>query len=390
MSIFGTITNFLGGGSAEGEETDYNSLPYEKLLLKASEIKAETNKMKSKVDKFNTENNILKNSIINNSTNGAESKFGLLYNNMKNSYLKQKSTNFDINDFKNYLCKQKLFYGISNEDNINFIKLKEIKDDWSDNKNEYLFRQNMLERNLNEFYQKILVSKELNSQFKKKNLLINENNEKNKKEHKKEDIENNEIKATKKETKIHIPDNNIINEEDNDNLIKLDDIIKNKKIEQESGKEEKFKKEKIIKKEIKNKEVLKEDEEIKNKDIAKEDEELKNKEVKKDEGKEEEIKKEEPTNDEEKRAKNPKKEELINEEDEKEEKNEKKEEDKKKKKKKSDKKKKKGESEKKANQQNKLNDININLNSNDFKLGFPDKKKEDEKNILDGFDLLSD
>lgn len=377
MSFFGFtkgISNFLGGGNDENQEIDYNSLPYDKLLLKASQINSETQKMKNKIDKFTSENNILKNSIINNSTNGTESKFGKVYNNMKNSYLKQKSQNFDLDDFKNYLYNQKLLYGISDEGNINLIKLQEISDDdWNNNKNEYLFRQNILERNLNEFYRNILMSKELNTKLKKKGdkqnndkngTNKNERNEKNEKKNNEvnKKNENNEIVTPKKEIKEEKSnmDEDYINDNENkDNLKTLSDMIKNQIKEDENDKEKA--KEKIIKEEVKKEELKNED---KKEDVKKL--ELKTEEDKKESLKEENIKNEDVH------------------------KENKKKEEKKKSKKKSEKKKKGQTTDKKIKKKNELNNININVNTNDFKLGFPDKNKKEEKNVLESMDLLSD
>lgn len=181
MSLFGitkglsNLTSYLIGGSEDSDQRiDYTQLSNDKLLIKASKLKSENENIKEKINKLSNENCILKNSIINDKANSSHSEFGKLYNNILKQFIKQKAENFDVKNFENFLYNQKLFYGFSEEDKYNNIeKFNEINDsNFKEYKEDYLFRQNILERNLNEIYRNLLMSKELSCGINRTNRKI--------------------------------------------------------------------------------------------------------------------------------------------------------------------------------------------------------------------------
>ena len=239
MSIFDNLTNkltnFLDFGNSE---VDLNSLSYDELLKKVSEINSENTSLQKSITEISKENYLLDNSIVNdkNINNSEFSKFlNLMQINLllKSNY---NNINYTNNDFKKFLYKEKLFYGCLDEDDANFlIKAKEKnKIEWDDKiqKDKNKLKQEILEKNLKNLYSNIFSTK-----VKNKNKTYNKeknenlNNKEDKKEINNMKLDNNEEKKKGKKLfndKIFSNlDNNMFTNKKNNEVNILEELIFN-------------------------------------------------------------------------------------------------------------------------------------------------------------------
>ena len=188
-------------------------MSHEDLVSTASILQEEYDNLKKNYGNLEKENKLLKNSVINNSSD-QDSQFGKFYNNFKSVILDDNATtDKNLNDFKSFLYNEYLFYGGIEENDVNFLNQIKISEDsdWENNKNVFLFKQKILERNYREIFNNLLISNEINKFLQKNN---------------------------KNKIPIKVKDNYIHQEEKNEKKTSLNDIISskneqdNKKIEQ--------------------------------------------------------------------------------------------------------------------------------------------------------------
>ena len=180
----------------------FKEMSHEELLLTAKTLKDANNNVKGTLNQLTTQNNELKDSILNRQKNSSELKN--IYRDLK--YTLFSSNEVDINeknkDFNDFLYDQYLLYDGIEEEEINYLNQLKIKEDnWSDNKDIFIFKQKIIERNYQELFKNILASKELKQLYGIKNNEITNNiNEINNKENTIIKKESN-IKDEKKENK---------------------------------------------------------------------------------------------------------------------------------------------------------------------------------------------
>ncbi len=93
MKLFQKLNDFLNINNVQNDEK-FNEMSKEELTNVASILSDENKKLKEKMNLIMNENNLLKNSIINNSEKNSE--FGKIYNDLKETFL-----NFDDNENNN-------------------------------------------------------------------------------------------------------------------------------------------------------------------------------------------------------------------------------------------------------------------------------------------------
>jgi len=227
MKLFQKLNDFLNINNVQNDEK-FNEMSKEELTNVASILSDENKKLKEKMNLIMNENNLLKNSIINNSEKNSE--FGKIYNDLKETFLNfddNENNNKNLNNFKTFLYNQFLFYGGIEEDDVNFINQININNDeeWEKNHEIFLFKQKILERNYNEIFRNLLISKEINNLIGKKN---NENNKNNNENNENKNENNNENKLN--EEKIKNENNNNFNNNNFNNnfnnLIKEEKVLK--------------------------------------------------------------------------------------------------------------------------------------------------------------------
>ena len=155
----------LGGNKDTPVDDKFADMSKEDLITTATILQDGYEKLKLDYSELQKENNLLKNSVINNS-NDQSSEFGKFFNNFKNAILDEGvSPEKNLNDFKAFLYNEYLFYGGIEEDDVNFLNQINITDDadWEKNKKIYLFKQKILERNYREMFNNLLISNEINN-----------------------------------------------------------------------------------------------------------------------------------------------------------------------------------------------------------------------------------
>ena len=155
----------LGGNKETPVDDKFADMSKEDLITTATILQEGYEKLKLDYNELQKENNLLKNSVINNS-NDQSSEFGKFFNNFKNAILDEGvSPEKNLNDFKGFLYNEYLFYGGIEEDDVNFLNQINITDDadWEKNKKIYLFKQKILERNYREMFNNLLISNEINN-----------------------------------------------------------------------------------------------------------------------------------------------------------------------------------------------------------------------------------
>ena len=207
----------------------YEKMEREELVNVSSNLNIENKALKSKLDEKIIENKQLKNSILNSNDNS--SGLDKFFNEIKTTFLNPEDDNdFDkkySKQFKNFLFDQYFFYGGIEEDEINFLNQINVnKDqDYQNNKDIFLFKQKILERNYNELIRNLLISNELNN-------ILDINSINSKKNNLKSNFNFNDYQNIDNEN-ITNNDNKIIN---NNNINNETNNINNKTINENSNK----------------------------------------------------------------------------------------------------------------------------------------------------------
>lgn len=214
MKFIDSFRKNLGMFTGKHDQTiheKFTDMSHEDLVSTASILQEEYDNLKKNYGNLEKENKLLKNSVINNSSD-QDSQFGKFYNNFKSVILDDNATtDKNLNDFKSFLYNEYLFYGGIEENDVNFLNQIKINEDsdWENNKNVFLFKQKILERNYREIFNNLLISNEINKFLQKNN---------------------------KNKNPIKVKDNYIHQEGKNEKKTSLNDIISSKNEEQENKK----------------------------------------------------------------------------------------------------------------------------------------------------------
>ena len=196
---------FLGNYFGKKEEIEiapkFKRMSKEELILTANTLKDANNNLKTSLEGLTTKNNSLKDIILNKEKKSSELKSFM--KDMKNtlfssSDIDNNEKNKELNDF---IYDQYTLYGGLEEEEINDINQIKIKEDnWIDNKDFFILKQKIIERNYQELFKNILISEELNKLFfgEDINNNYNINVENNLKTNKPNDINNNKNKDIEK------------------------------------------------------------------------------------------------------------------------------------------------------------------------------------------------
>ena len=207
----------------------YEKMEREELVNVASNLNIENKALKNNLEEKIKENKQLKNSILNSNDNS--SGFNKFFNEIKTTFLNPEDDNdFDkkySKQFKNFLFDQYFFYGGIEEDEINFLNQINVNkdEDYQNNKDIFLFKQKILERNYNELIRNLLISNELNN-------ILDINSINSKKNNLKSNFNFNDYQNIDNEN-ITNNDNKIIN---NNNINNETNNINNKTINENSNK----------------------------------------------------------------------------------------------------------------------------------------------------------
>ena len=139
MQFFGKmgkgISNFLGGSETTQIDPRFGEMSYEELLTTLPILDQENRNLKDTLNHLSSEDdNLTKDKCL-----------------------------------KDLLYEQYLFYDGIEDDEINFLnKLKIKEDDWSKNKDFFMFKQKIIERNYQQLFKNLIASQLLNEILNKK------------------------------------------------------------------------------------------------------------------------------------------------------------------------------------------------------------------------------
>ena len=189
----------------------FENMTQEELLRLIYSLKEVNDKQKENLNKLSEENEDLKDSILNKKKNNSEIKN--IYNDLK--YTLFSSNEIEINeknkDFNDFLYDQYLLYDGLEEEEVNDLnQIKKIDDYLENNKELFIFKQKIIERNYQELFRNIEASKQLQKLFPiKKENIINDIIIEDKKIEKEKNVikdNNNEVKKNKNENKKEVKD----------------------------------------------------------------------------------------------------------------------------------------------------------------------------------------
>lgn len=139
----------------------FQEMSHDELLLTAKTIKEANNNLKETLNSVTEENTALKNSIVKkkNSSDLKDIYKTLFLTNETNENEKNK-------EFNDFLYDQYLLYDGLEEEDINDLNQLKIKEEnWSDNKDLFIFKQKIIERNYQKLFRNIAASRELQNLY---------------------------------------------------------------------------------------------------------------------------------------------------------------------------------------------------------------------------------
>ena len=230
------IGNYFGKKDEIVIDPKFKKMSKDELILTANTLKDANENLKLSLEELNKNNKLLKENLLNKEKKSSEIKNfvqDIGYTLFSFEDIDNNEKNKELNDF---IYDQYLLYGGLEEEEINDLNQIKIKEDnWTDNKDFFIFKQKIIERNYQELFKNILISEELNKLFDLNEIIENKNKENN-------NIENNIKKEEKK-----IVNNN--KESENNKINDKKDRKDNGKHKIKSGK--KKEKNKETKKEVK-------------------------------------------------------------------------------------------------------------------------------------------
>ena len=216
----------------------------EELILTANTLKDANNNLKTSLNELTSKNENLKETILDIKKKSSEIKNfvkDMKYTLFSTADIDNNEKNKELNDF---IYDQYFLYGGLEEEEINDLnQIKMTEDNWADNKDFFILKQKIIERNYQELFRNINISEELNKLF----------------SFKEKENEDNSIKDIKQEKKeeIKLDENNIKKDENKEEKKKVKKEIKKHKIKKQKKKKEE--KENKKKKEIKEEKEKKEE-----------------------------------------------------------------------------------------------------------------------------------
>lgn len=165
-----------------GTSTEYegNNLELDDLQHTLHILQDENKILKNKV-------RLLENSVLgNDDKNSTQSHFSNLFKDLKSTFTYSQAgdtklllsgtgndSNPTVSEFKKFLCDNILFYNSIDEDDVEYLNNINISgDEWEKNKDLFLFKQKILEKNYNEMFKNMTVAKDIDDLHRKKYAAV--------------------------------------------------------------------------------------------------------------------------------------------------------------------------------------------------------------------------
>jgi hypothetical protein len=184
--------NFLGGLTGKLKEyvnvtrndneehaTQYSNTNYsvEDANQTIHVLKDESKMLKQRLNSLMKENELLKESIFNKEADNKSisTQANKIFKEFKGAFFtheKSQDLNKTLGEFKRFLFDNMLLYNNIEEEDVEQLNgIVNIEDDdWSKNKDVFIFKQNLLERNYRELFKNMQVANELNEYIQSRNL----------------------------------------------------------------------------------------------------------------------------------------------------------------------------------------------------------------------------
>ena len=231
------IGNYFGKKEEVVIDPKFKSMSKDELILTANTLSDANENLKVSLDELTKKNKTLKEILLNEEKDKKISELKNFVKDMKYTLFSSEDmdTNEKNKELNEFIYDQYLLYGGLEEEEINDLNQIKIKEDnWADNKDFFIFKQKIIERNYQELFKNKDIYEELNKLFETKDEENHENNNEDSNIIEKEKITN------------QINKNN--NEDDKK---KSDKKENNKNNKTKSGKKKKGKKKEIKKEEEK-------------------------------------------------------------------------------------------------------------------------------------------
>lgn len=160
-------------GTADGDRLDINpdnKLDYDDLHHTLNILQDENKILKNKIRVL--ENSVFgaaENTESTKSQSSTASQFGKIFKELKSTFIFSQKGNMEetktsLSEFKNFLSDNIMLYNGFDEDDVDYLNNVHVDDnDWENNKDIFVFKQKILERNYNEMLKNMVVSRELDN-----------------------------------------------------------------------------------------------------------------------------------------------------------------------------------------------------------------------------------
>ena len=186
MKFFG---NYFGKKEEIVIDEKFKNMSKEELILTANTLKDANNNLKTSLNELTSKNENLKETILDIKKKSSEIKNfvkDMKYTIFSTADINNNEKNKELNDF---IYDQYFLYGGLEEEEINDLnQIKMTEDNWADNKDFFILKQKIIERNYQELFRNINISEELNKLFSFKEKENEDNSIKDIKQEKKEEI----------------------------------------------------------------------------------------------------------------------------------------------------------------------------------------------------------
>ncbi len=175
MKFFG---NYFGKKEEIVIDEKFKNMSKEELILTANTLKDANNNLKTSLNELTSKNENLKETILDIKKKSSEIKNfvkDMKYTLFSTADIDNNEKNKELNDF---IYDQYFLYGGLEEEEINDLnQIKMTEDNWADNKDFFILKQKIIERNYQELFKNISISEELNKLFPFKEEENKNNNE---------------------------------------------------------------------------------------------------------------------------------------------------------------------------------------------------------------------
>ena len=158
----------------------FKQMAKDELLLTANTLKEANKNLKESLSEITSKNNSLKETILNKEKKNKSELKSIMHDLKYTLFSNEDFDNFDNNEknkeLNDFIYDQYLLYGGLEEEEINDLNQIKMKgDNWASNKDFFILKQKIIEKNYQELFKNIAISDEFNKLFPYNENEINNN-----------------------------------------------------------------------------------------------------------------------------------------------------------------------------------------------------------------------